>query len=86
MKFKDQLNAISSIRLPLILLIVSCHVVPKVSDDTFSWWMIKLIGHEMASVGVPMFFLISGLLFFCNMDSSLGVIQMTLKIYTWGVR
>lgn len=84
MKFKDQLNAISSIRLPLILLIVSCHVVPTVPDNTFSWWMIKLISHEMASVGVPMFFLISGLLFFCNMDSSFGVMQMTRNIYTGG--
>lgn len=35
--FNSQLNVISSIRLPLILLIVSCHVIPEVTSGTFDW-------------------------------------------------
>lgn len=50
--FNSQLNVISSIRLPLILLIVSCHVIPEVTSGTFDWWIVKFIGHEVASIGV----------------------------------
>ena len=46
--FNSQLNVISRIRLPLILLIVSCHVIPDVTLGTFDWWIVKFIGHEVA--------------------------------------
>lgn len=84
MNFKQQLNAISNLRLPMILLIVACHVVPEVSFDTFDWWIVKIIGHEMASIGVPMFFLISGLLFFCNINSEQRVSAFAKAIYLGG--
>lgn len=84
MNFKQQLNTISSLRLPMILLIVACHVVPEVSSGTFDWWVVKIIGHEMASVGVPMFFLMSGLLFFCNINPVQRVSAFTKAIYLGG--
>lgn len=77
MTFKEQLNYISSLRLPMILLIVACHVVPDVTAGSFDWWVVKIIGHEMASVGVPMFFLISGLLFFCNISPDQSISDFT---------
>lgn len=86
MNFKDQLNVISSLRLPMILFIVGCHVVPEITTGTFDWWVIKLVGHEMASVGVPMFFLISGLLFFCNINADQNTLIFTKNIYSGGVK
>lgn len=82
--FNSQLNVISSIRLPLILLIVSCHVVPEVTSGTFDWWIVKFIGHEVASIGVPLFFLISGILFFHNVDKKKSIANFCNEIYSGG--
>ena len=82
--FKQQLNVISNIRLPMILLIVSVHVVPDIVEGTWDWWIVSFIGREMASIGVPMFFLISGLLFFCNIDKGQSVRDFTKIIYSGG--
>lgn len=84
--FKQQLNVISNIRLPMILLIVSVHVVPDIVEGTWDWWIVSFIGREMASIGVPMFFLISGLLFFCNIDKGQSVRDFTKIIYSGGVK
>lgn len=82
--FNSQLNVISSIRLPLILLIVSCHVIPEVTSGTFDWWIVKFIGHEVASIGVPLFFLISGILFFHNVDKKKSIANFCNEIYSGG--
>lgn len=82
--FRAQLDVISSLRLPMILLIVTCHVVPEITPGTIDWWVIKFVGHEMASVDVPMFFLISGLLFFCNINPGQKTSVFTKAIYSGG--
>lgn len=84
--FNSQLNVISSMRLPLILLIVSCHVIPEVTSGTFDWWIVKFIGHEVASIGVPLFFLISGILFFHNVDKKKSIANFCNEIYSGGVK
>lgn len=71
-------------RLPMILLIVSVHVVPDIVEGTWDWWIVMLIGRELASIGVPMFFLISGLLFFCNIDRGQSLLAFSKAIYSGG--
>lgn len=78
--FKQQLNTISAVRLPMILAILSCHVVAPCIHGTPDWYFIKLIGHEIASIGVPLFFFISGLLFFVNVDKHSSIIDFVLQI------
>lgn len=64
MKYSEQLKYIGSIRLPLIIAVVFIHVQTTCIPHSADWWFVNILGEEIGRIGVPLFFAISGLLFF----------------------
>lgn len=69
MTFKEQLNAFSAVKFPLMLAIVCIHVQNAPKLMTFDWYYVKFWAEAVGRIGVPLFFFISGLMFFCNIES-----------------
>lgn len=70
MNYSDQLKYIGSIRLPLIIAVVFIHVQTTCIPHSADWWFVKILGEEIGRIGVPLFFAISGLLFFNSFQKS----------------
>lgn len=64
MTYSEQLKYIGSIRLPLIIAVVFIHVQTVCIPHSADWWFVKILGEEIGRIGVPLFFAISGMLFF----------------------
>lgn len=84
--FKNQLHSIASVRLPIIIAIVSCHVMIPCEPNTIEWYLIKFIGHETASIGVHLFFFISGLLFFANINKDTNNFIFIKEIWPYKIK
>ena len=70
MTYSEQLRFISRVRLPLIIAVVFIHVQTPSIPHSADWWFIKILGEEIGRIGVPLFFAISGLLFFNSFQKS----------------
>lgn len=72
-----QNQAISSIRFPLIVLVVFVHLKGEVCPVTIgsngSFWIFftEMISHNLGAIAVPSFFVISGYLYFLGLDGDL---------------
>lgn len=73
MTFKEQLNALSVIKFPLMLAIVCIHVQTNPPQMTFDYFYVRFWGEAVGRIGVPLFFFISGLMFFGNVDNDKSV-------------
>ena len=69
MKDNEQLNALSAIKFPLMICIVCIHVQCLSIYGTFDWYVIKFLGEIVGRIGVPLFFFISGFMFFANISN-----------------
>ena len=78
MTYSEQLKHVNSVRLPLIIAVVFIHVQTACEPHSADWWMIKVLGEEIGRIGVPLFFAISGMLFFNSFSSedSLSTIML----------
>lgn len=70
---KSQSNIINMMRFPLIILVVSIHMIPSTelivfSKNDFSYYVFfsELISHNIGRIAVPCFFLFSGYYYFFN--------------------
>lgn len=63
-------QAIALLRFPLVVLVLYLHalplMVPFAEDGGFYYQLSQLIGNQLARLAVPMFFICSGYLLFCN--------------------
>lgn len=73
MTFKEQLNALSAVKFPLILAVVCIHVQNSPIQGTFDWYFVKFWGEGIGRIGVPLFFFISGVMFFCNVEKGISI-------------
>lgn len=78
MTYSEQLKYIDSVRLPLIIAVVFIHVQTFCVPHSMDWWFVKMLGEEIGRTGVPLFFAISGLLFFNGFSPSQGVSDILL--------
>lgn len=78
MTYSEQLKHVNSVRLPLIIAVVFIHVQTVCEPHSADWWMIKVLGEEIGRIGVPLFFAISGMLFFNSFsyEDSLSTIML----------
>lgn len=70
MTFKEQLNLFSAVKFPLMLAIVCIHVQNNPAQMTFDYFYVKFWAEAVGRIGVPLFFFISGLMFFCNVENN----------------
>lgn len=81
MTFKEQLNALSAVKFPLMLAIVCIHVQNMPIPATFDWYYVKFWGEVVGRIGVPLFFFISGVMYFCNVESDKSVTSFVRDIW-----
>ncbi len=81
MTFKEQLNALSAVKFPLILAVVCVHIQNSPIPMTFDWYYVKFFAECVGRVGVPLFFAISGYMFFCNIDRQSGLSNFCYKVW-----
>lgn len=78
MTYSEQLKYIGNVRLPLIIAVVFIHVQTICMPHSADWWFVKILGEEIGRIGVPLFFAISGLLFFNSFSYSQEMSQTML--------
>lgn len=81
MTFKEQLTALSSVKFPLMMAIVCIHVQGEVTLGTFDYYYMKFWVEDVGRIGVPLFFFISGILFFCNVNKGMGFGEYVDNVY-----
>ena len=81
MTYKEQLNVLSAVKLPLMLAIVCIHVQTVAQKGSPDWWWIKFWGETVGRIGVPLFFIISGVMYFSNVEKGLSFIYFIRKVW-----
>lgn len=70
MTFKEQLNSFSAVKFPLMLAIVCIHVQTNPAQMTFDYFYVKFWAEAVGKIGVPLFFFISGIMFFATLTTT----------------